>query len=58
VAYVGVEDIDEATKKAKSLGATIVRDVTEIPHAGWMTSVTDPTGAAVALFEPMPGYKP
>ena len=54
LAYVGVDDIDEATAKAKELGATIVRDVTEIPHVGWMTIMTDPTGAAIAIFEPMP----
>jgi len=54
LAYIGVDDIDEATEKAKSLGATIVRDVTEIPHVGWMTIFVDPTGATIAIFEPMP----
>ncbi len=54
MAYVGVNDIDEATEKAKSLGAQVTRDVTEIPHVGWMSVVVDPTGATFALFEPMP----
>jgi predicted enzyme related to lactoylglutathione lyase len=54
LAYIGVDDIDEATEKAKSLGATIVRDVTEIPHVGWMTIMTDPGGATIAIFEAMP----
>ena len=54
LAYVGVEDIDESTEKAKALGATILRDVTEIPYVGWMSIAIDPTGAAIALFEPMP----
>jgi len=54
LAYVGVDDIDVATEKAKSLGATIIRDVTEIPHVGWMSIMTDPTGAAIALFEAAP----
>ena len=54
LAYVGVEDIDEATDKAKSLGAQIVRDVTEVPQMGWMTILIDPTGAAIALWEAMP----
>ncbi len=54
LAYVGVDDIDEATAKAKSLGATVVRDVTEVPHMGWMTVLIDPTGAAIALWEAMP----
>jgi len=54
LAYVGVEDIDESTEKAKSLGATVVKDVMEIPHVGWMSIVVDPTGATIAMFEPMP----
>jgi predicted enzyme related to lactoylglutathione lyase len=55
LAYVSVDDIDEATDKAKANGATVTRDVTEIPHVGWMSILTDPTGAAIALFEPAPG---
>ncbi len=58
LAYVGVEDIDESTEKARSLGAQIIHDVSEIPHVGWMSIVLDPTGAAIALFEPMPSYQP
>ena len=54
MAYVGVDDIDEATAKAKELGATIVRDVTEIPGIGWMTVMMDPTGAAISMFEAKP----
>jgi uncharacterized protein len=55
LAYIGVDDIDAATDKAKALGAHVVRDVTEIPHVGWMSILIDPTGANIALFEPMPG---
>jgi uncharacterized protein len=55
LAYIGVDDIDAATDKAKELGAQVVRDVTEIPHVGWMSILIDPTGATIALFEPMPG---
>jgi predicted enzyme related to lactoylglutathione lyase len=51
--YIGVDDIDEATEKAKSLGANVTMDVTEIPGTGWMSVMFDPTGAPVALFEPM-----
>jgi uncharacterized protein len=52
MAYVGVDDIDEATEKAKSLGAKIERGPLEIPNVGWMSVLTDPTGAVIALFEP------
>jgi predicted enzyme related to lactoylglutathione lyase len=49
--YVQVEDVAASTKKAKSLGATITRDVTEIPNAGWFSVILDPTGAALGLWQ-------
>src|SRR5215475_14409584 len=42
LAYVLVEDIQAATKKAKSLGATVMRDVTEIPGFGSFSVIADP----------------
>jgi len=52
LAYVEVEDIKAATAKAKSLGADIKRDVTEIPGMGSFTILADPTGATVAMWQP------
>ncbi len=52
LAYVLVDDIGAATSKAKSLGATIAKDVTEIPDAGWFSVIVDPTGATLALWKP------
>jgi hypothetical protein len=52
LAYVGVEDINAATDKATSLGATIHKGPMEIPKVGWMTILGDPTGATIALFQP------
>jgi len=49
--YVGVEDVKAATAKAVSLGATVMRDVTEVPGMGWFTIIVDPTGAALALWQ-------
>jgi predicted enzyme related to lactoylglutathione lyase len=51
--YVGVEDIEAATEKAKSLGAEIVMDVTEVPDMGWLSIFVDPTGAMLGLWKPM-----
>src|SRR3984893_18638861 len=34
LAYVLVDDLKAATSKAKSLGATVMKDVTEVPGAG------------------------
>ena len=52
LAYVLVDDIAAATRKAQSLGATIVREVTEIPGIGSFSIFTDPTGATLALWQP------
>jgi predicted enzyme related to lactoylglutathione lyase len=51
LAYIGVEDAAAATAKAKSLGATVVQDVMEVGDYGWMSVLTDPTGAAFALWQ-------
>jgi len=47
-----VDDIKASTAKAKSLGATLIKDVTEVPNLGWFSIFTGPTGAAPALFQP------
>jgi predicted enzyme related to lactoylglutathione lyase len=52
LAYVAVDDVAAFTKKAKSLGATIMKDVTEVPGAGWFAIITDPTGAPLGLWKP------
>jgi predicted enzyme related to lactoylglutathione lyase len=49
--YVEVDDIAAATNKAKSLGATIIRDVHEVVGAGWLSIFLDPTGAALGLWK-------
>jgi uncharacterized protein len=52
IAYVGVADVKQATQKAKTLGATLMKDVTEVPNMGWFSIITDPTGAMLALWQP------
>jgi predicted enzyme related to lactoylglutathione lyase len=52
LAYVLVDDIAAATQKAKSLGATVMKDVTEVMGAGWLSIIIDPTGAALGLWKP------
>lgn len=51
LAYVQVDDIKAATAKAKSLGATIMTDVTEVMGMGWLSILIDPTGAALGLWQ-------
>jgi predicted enzyme related to lactoylglutathione lyase len=52
LAYVLVDDIQASTKKAKSLGASVMRDVTDIPGYGSFSVIADPTGAHFALWKP------
>jgi predicted enzyme related to lactoylglutathione lyase len=52
LAYVLVDDIKSATSKAKSLGAKVVKDVTEVMGAGWLSIIVDPTGAPLGLWQP------
>ena len=51
LAYVNVDDVEASTKKAQSLGATVIRDKTEVPQMGWFSILTDPTGAVFALWQ-------
>lgn len=53
--YVLVADVQAATEKAKSLGATVVKDVTEVPGMGSFTIILDPTGAALGLWQAKSG---
>jgi hypothetical protein len=55
LAYVIVDDIAAATARAKSLGATILRDVTEAMGMGWLSIIMDPTGAVLGLWQAKPG---
>lgn len=48
--HVNSDDIEADLKKAKSLGATIVREKTEIPNIGWWGVFKDPTGNMIALY--------
>ena len=54
--YVVVEDLDEAAKRAVSLGATVIAGPADGP-AGTSVTIADPGGAQLALFKPhaLPG---
>ena len=51
LAYVLVEDVRASVAKAKSLGATVLKDVTEVPGMGQFSVIADPTGAPVGLWQ-------
>ena len=51
LAYVLVDDVKQAADKARSLGATVMKDKTEAPGMGAFAIITDPTGAMLGLWE-------
>jgi predicted enzyme related to lactoylglutathione lyase len=51
VPYVLVSDIEEHTKKAESLGATLMVPVTDV-GMGKLSILSDPTGAPIGLWQP------
>ena len=52
MAYVQVSDVDDSTRRAKTLGATIVNEPMDVPGVGRMAHFQDPTGAHLAFFKP------
>jgi uncharacterized protein len=50
--YVLVDDIHAATQKARSLGATVMKDVTEVMDMGWLSIIINPTGAHLGFWKP------
>jgi predicted enzyme related to lactoylglutathione lyase len=51
VAYVLVDDLTAATRKAKSLGASVMKEATVVKDAGSFVIVKDPTGGMLGLWE-------
>jgi uncharacterized protein len=51
LAYVEVADVQAATAKARTLGAKIMKDITEVPGMGWFSILIDPTGACLGLWQ-------
>ena len=49
--YIAVSDVDASVKKAESLGAKICVPPQDIPGIGRFSVFTDPTGAAIAVFQ-------
>jgi uncharacterized protein len=51
LAYVLVDDAAASTEKAKSLGATVCKEMTEIPGFGWFSVITNPTGVTLSFWQ-------
>ncbi|MFT5471477.1 MAG: putative enzyme related to lactoylglutathione lyase [Verrucomicrobiales bacterium] len=53
LSYVLVDDVEAKLEKAKSLGATVIRETTEIPM-GTFAIFSDPQGAVFAIWKKKP----
>ena len=51
VPYVTVTDLAASTRKAKELGAEVLKENNEVPGMGWFSIVLDPTGAMLGLWK-------
>ena len=51
MAYVLVDDVKAATKKAKDLGATVMKEAIPVKDMGWFSIIVDPTGAHLGLWQ-------
>lgn len=47
---LGVEDIDDAIKRAKEAGASMVMEKQAVPGMGWVAYLSDPVGIVFGLF--------
>ena len=52
--YIGTDDVDATTARAKELGATVHVEPADIPNIGRFSVLQDPTGAAFGLFKGSP----
>jgi uncharacterized protein len=50
--YVTVQDVDASVVKATELGGSVLMEAQDVEEIGRMAVIADPTGAAVALWEP------
>jgi predicted enzyme related to lactoylglutathione lyase len=52
IAYLGVEDVDAAVRKARELKGQVLVPPTEIPEFGRVAVLRDPQGAAFGIYSP------
>jgi hypothetical protein len=53
LSYVSVADVEASAAKAKSLGGQVLREPMDVMDAGRMALIQDPTGAMLALWQPI-----
>jgi len=56
LSYISVDDVDETVRQATSLGAATIREPMNAHDIGRMAVVSDPIGAAFALWQPLKAF--
>lgn len=56
--YIGTPNVDDTVKQARSLGAKVHKEPSDIPTIGRFAILEDPLGAVFAVFTPLPGQPP
>ncbi len=51
-AYIGVDNINEVVARVTELGGRILEPINNIPNAGKVCMIADPTGAMILLMQP------
>ena len=52
--YTAVDDVDQRVDKCVSMGAKVVVPAMDVPSVGRMCLISDPQGAHIWLFTPVP----
>jgi len=55
IIYIGSPDVDATVTAAEKLGGKILKGASDIPNVGRFAVLSDPQGAAFAVFNPKPG---
>lgn len=53
MSYILVEDVEKSLEKALKNGAAVMKPVTRAGDMGLFAIITDPTGASIALWQPL-----
>ena len=58
IIYIGAPDVDATVEAAGKLGGKVLKPASDIPNVGRFAVLSDPQGAAFAVFTPGPGESP
>jgi predicted enzyme related to lactoylglutathione lyase len=58
IAYVGVDDVEQAAQHVAELGGKVLMPITEVPAMGRFTIISDPTGGVLGLWQSAPSRRP